>query len=202
MLLPGTCCHWKRNFGGVIPLLSKSFHVICVSYDGFDETENTTFPDMITETRKIEKYITSELDGKIFAAYGCSLGGSFVGLLIQRGNVHIEHGFIGSSDLDQSGAFAAKIQAAIVAPIMAKILRTGELPTFMKKRLEKQSDEDKEYTRKMLSMMGIGEKKDYISKRSIHNQFYSDLVTPLENDIHADGTTVHIFYALKMGGEV
>ena len=34
MLLPGTCCHWKLNFGEVIPLLKDEFHVICVSYDG------------------------------------------------------------------------------------------------------------------------------------------------------------------------
>lgn len=33
-LLPGTCCHWKRNFGKVIPLLESDFHVVCVSYDG------------------------------------------------------------------------------------------------------------------------------------------------------------------------
>lgn len=199
MLFPGTCCHWKDNFGAVIPLLQECFHVICVSYDGFDETEKTIFPDMLTETKLIERYITEKQDGKIFAAYGCSLGGSFVGLLIQRGNIHIEHGIIGSSDLDESGVIATKLQASIVAPIMAKMLHTGVLPKFMQKRLDKQSDEDKAYTRKMLEMMGIGEKKDHISKNSIYNQFYSDLVTPLENDIHADGTMVHIFYALKMG---
>lgn len=25
LLLPGTCCHWKRNFEGVIPYLEKIF---------------------------------------------------------------------------------------------------------------------------------------------------------------------------------
>ena len=25
LLLPGTCCHWKSNFGAVIPLLADSF---------------------------------------------------------------------------------------------------------------------------------------------------------------------------------
>ena len=39
LLLPGNCCHWKSNFGAVIPLLADSFRVLCVSYDGFDETE-------------------------------------------------------------------------------------------------------------------------------------------------------------------
>ncbi|UKI16439.1 MAG: hypothetical protein L6V87_00430 [Ruminococcus sp.] len=36
-------------------------------------------------------------------------------------------------------------------------------------------------------------------KKSIYNQFYSDLVTPLKDNIRVGGTTVHIFYALKMG---
>ena len=36
LLLPGTCCHWKSNFGQVIPLLQRDFRVLCVSYDGFD----------------------------------------------------------------------------------------------------------------------------------------------------------------------
>ncbi len=40
LLLPGTCCHWKLNFGEAIPLLEQHFHVVCVSYDGFDETED------------------------------------------------------------------------------------------------------------------------------------------------------------------
>ena len=54
LLLPGTCCHWKSNFGQVIPLLSDTFRVLCVSYDGFDETEPTEFPTMLEETEKIE----------------------------------------------------------------------------------------------------------------------------------------------------
>ena len=81
LLLPGTCCHWKSNFGQVIPLLQRDFRVLCVSYDGFDETESTEFPTMLAETEKIEAYIRKNCGGHIRAAYGCSLGGSFVGLL-------------------------------------------------------------------------------------------------------------------------
>ena len=47
LLLPGTCCHWKSNFGVVIPLLADSFRVLCVSYDGFDETEQSEFSTML-----------------------------------------------------------------------------------------------------------------------------------------------------------
>ena len=84
MLLPGTCCHWKGNFGKVIPLLAENYHVLCVSYDGFDETEDSEFISMQEETEKIEAYIQNNFGGYIQAAYGCSLGGSFVGLLAAR----------------------------------------------------------------------------------------------------------------------
>ena len=70
LLLPGTCCHWRANFGAVIPLLEKDFRVVCVSYDGFDETEQTIFPDMLTETAKIEAYMQTNCGGHICAAYG------------------------------------------------------------------------------------------------------------------------------------
>lgn len=39
MLLPGTGCYWRSNFGKVIEPLAETFRVACVSYDGFDETE-------------------------------------------------------------------------------------------------------------------------------------------------------------------
>ena len=57
LLLPGTCCHWKGNFGHVLPLLETDFRVLCVSYDGFDENEQTEFPTMMEETVKIEDYV-------------------------------------------------------------------------------------------------------------------------------------------------
>lgn len=67
LLLPGTCCHWKSNFGAVIPLLADSFRVLCVSYDGFDETEQTEFPTMLEETEKIEAYLKTHCSGRIRA---------------------------------------------------------------------------------------------------------------------------------------
>ena len=77
LLLPGTCCHWKSNFGAVIPLLADSFRVLCVSYDGFDETEQTEFPTMLEETEKIEAYLKTHCGGHIRAAYGGKLANGF-----------------------------------------------------------------------------------------------------------------------------
>ena len=130
---PGTCCHWKANFGTVIPLREQDFREVCVSYDGFDETEQTIFPDMLTETAKIEEYIKANYGGHICAAYGCSLGGSFVGLLVQRGNVHIDHAILGSSDLDQDSGLSARFKAWLIVKVLYGMFQKGKLPGFMQK---------------------------------------------------------------------
>ncbi|WP_350309707.1 alpha/beta fold hydrolase [Neopoerus faecalis] len=125
LLLPGTCCHWKGNFGRVIPLLADSYRVLCISYDGFDETEHTEFPTILEETEKIETYIQEHSGGHIRAAYGCSLGGSFVGLLAARGNIHMDYGILGSSDLDQASPIAAKLQTNLLLPLIYPVIRGG-----------------------------------------------------------------------------
>ncbi|MCI7233704.1 MAG: alpha/beta hydrolase [Oscillospiraceae bacterium] len=203
LLLPGTCCHWSV-FKGIIPLLTDAFQVVAVSYDGFDETQpNAEFKNMYEKCKRIEHYIKEKFDGKIFAAYGCSLGGSFVGLLIQRKNIHIDHGFIGSSDLDQAGVIGAKIQSGIVCPIMEKSAKSGKLPDWMANMQRKQAakdGKDPEEVEKSIEFFGNYLKSaQCATKDSIKNQFYSDLITPLEDNIRVENTTVHIFYALKMG---
>ena len=199
LLLPGTCCHWKLNFGEVIPLLEQNFHVVCVSYDGFDETEDSVFPDMLTETEKIEAYIQEHFGGTIRAAYGCSLGGSFVGLLVQRKNIHIDHAILGSSDLDQDAPWKAKLKCKIAIPLLHKIVSTGEYPKILRGLMEKKRTP---YRDKFMGMFSIGNGGlPFIKRESVYNQFYSDLITPLEEKIAVPGTTVHCFYAAKMGEE-
>ena len=94
LLLPGTCCHWKGNFGHVIPLLSDEYRVLCVSYDGFDETEQTEFPTMLEETAKIEDYLKVNCGGHIRAAYGCSLGGACLTRLLALGELPVKRAII------------------------------------------------------------------------------------------------------------
>lgn len=57
----------------------------------------------------MENYILKRHSGHVDGAYGSSLGDSFVALLIQRRRIHIDHGFIGSSDLDQGNPVIARI---------------------------------------------------------------------------------------------
>ena len=198
LLLPGTCCHWKGNFGKVIPLLADTFRVLCVSYDGFDETEHSTFPTMLEETEKIEAYIQQTCGGHIRAAYGCSLGGSFVGLLVARQNIHIDYGILGSSDLDQASPLAAKLQTDLLLPLLYPVLRDGQFRNrFLQKCFQKQMNKMGDYGKAFMEM--LGGVRPYVTQQSCKNQFYSDLVTPLPDKISVPGTEIHVFYALKMG---
>ena len=106
LLCPGTACTWQLNFKNVAEDLARRYRVIAVNYDGFEGDPNVVFTDMRTVTEKIENYILRNHGGRVDGAYGSSLGGSFVGLLIQRKRVHIDHAFIGSSDLDPAADHA------------------------------------------------------------------------------------------------
>ena len=198
LLLPGTCCHWKGNFGHVIPLLQNDFHVLCVSYDGFDENERTEFTTMEDEAGKIEAYINVHCGGHIRAAYGCSLGGSFVGLLAARRNIRMDYGILGSSDLDQASKFAAKLQTELFLPLIYPVVRDGEFKSrLLQKQMAKRAAEMGEYVGAFMSMLGGG--RPYVTLQSCKNQFYSDMITPLPDGLDVPGTEIHIFYALKMG---
>ncbi len=118
LLLPGTACTWQINFAMVIDDLKERYHLICVNYDGFDGDSSKPFTDMLTVTGKIEEYILRNHNGHVDSAYGSSLGGSFVGLLVQRKKIRIDHAILGGSDLDQGGKAIAKLAAGLISHFM------------------------------------------------------------------------------------
>ncbi len=192
MLLPGTACDYQTNFAAVLDRLGEKYHLICVNYDGFDGS-GSVFPDMITVTAKIEKYISERFGGRIDGAIGSSLGSSFVGQLIQRENVHMNHGIFGSPDLDQSGRVSAWLQSKLVVPLLTGF--TGS---------EKKKEKSREKLKSVFEMsdeaadrfIGCFAKFDPVS---IKNEYYTDLLTRLRDDIHVEHTQVHFIYASKMG---
>lgn len=199
LLLPGTACTWEINFHTVIDQLAEQYRLICVNYDGFDdEKETRPFTDMLTVTEKIEDYILENHNGRVDSAYGSSLGGSFVGLLIQRKRIHIDHGFIGSSDLDQGSPVVARIMTWIVGKWIADAGKSEKKQQKLKNMLVKNFGMDMDDETDAF-MGNFAKSITSLHPKTVGREFYSDYVTPLENDIHVDGTTVHIIYALKMG---
>jgi hypothetical protein len=198
LLLPGTACTWQINFAMVIDDLKERYHLICVNYDGFDGDNNQPFTDMITVTEKIEAYILQYHNGRVDGAYGSSLGGSFVGLLVQRKRIHIDHAILGGSDLDQGGKIPAKLAAGIVSHFMKGATKSPKKKEKLMNLLQKalgieMTDETAVFLDQFADSVAS------LHPKTVSREFYSDYITPLENDIHVDGTTVHIIYARKMG---
>lgn len=56
------------------------------------------------------------------------------------------------------------------------------------------------YMKSMMKMFGAGSTRmRFVTKESIANQFYSDLVTRLPDKMDTHGTKIHTSYAVKMG---
>lgn len=201
LLLPGTMCYWKGNFGSVIDQLEKDFFVAVVAYTGFDETDKESYHSVMDEVEKIEQYIMEHYDGSILAAYGCSLGGTFAAQLAARHHIHMKYGIIGSSDMDQAGNLKASLLAALMVKITYHFIHTGHYNSkLMQKRYESQMADPDPYNRAFVAMTGR-DKYDmsFITKESLKNQFKSDLVTRLPEQIDNGETTIHVLYAQKMG---
>lgn len=192
MLLPGTACDYQTNFGSVLDELSKKYHLICVNYDGFDGSD-MIFPDIITVTEKIEQYILDHFNGKIDGAIGSSLGSTFVGQLIQRQNIHIDHGIFGSPDLDQSGKVSAWLQSKLVVPLLTGFTKNEKRKANTKEKLKSFFEMDDDTADKFMACFAK------FNPESIKNEYYTDLLTWLDDDIQVDGTKVHFIYANKMG---
>ena len=196
MLLPGTACDYQTNFAAVLDRLGEKYHLICVNYDGFDGSD-AVFPDMITVTEKIEEYIKENYNGKIDGAIGSSLGSSFVGQLIQRENIHLDHGIFhgifGSPDLDQSGKVSAWLQSKLVVPLLTGFTKNEKKRTKTREKLKSFFEMNDETADRFMGCFSR------FSPESIKNEYYSDLLTWLRDDIHVENTKVHFIYANKMG---
>ena len=192
MLLPGTACDYQTNFAAVLDRLGEKYHLICVNYDGFDGSD-LIFPDIITVTEKIETYIQDHFGGRLNGAIGSSLGSTFVGQLIQRENIHIDHGIFGSPDLDQSGKFSAWLQSKLVVPLLTSFTKSEKKKAKTREKLKNFFEMDDETADRFMGCFSR------FSPESIKNEYYTDLLTWLKDDIHVEGTKVHFIYANKMG---
>ncbi len=191
-LLPGTACDYQTNFASVLDRLGEKYHLVCVNYDGFDGS-GSVFPDMITVTEKIERYIKEHFDGRIDGAIGSSLGSSFVGQLIQRKNIHIDHGIFGSPDLDQSGKFSAWLQSKLVVPLLTSFTKSEKKRMKTREKLKGFFEMNDETADRFMACFSK------FSPESIKNEYYTDLLTWLDDDIHVEHTKAHFIYATKMG---
>ena len=69
------------------------------------------------------------------AAYGSSLGGTLAAQLVARGRVHVDHCFIGGSDLDEGSKLVARFAAETVGRWLENSIRDDKKAAKLKKKL-------------------------------------------------------------------
>lgn len=196
ILLPGTMCHWKANFEKVIPRLLSDFFVLVVSYTGFDMKDRSDSTSVLAEVEKIEAHIKHSYQGKVLAVYGSSLGGTFVAHLVARRKIQLSYAVIGSSDFDQSHRLPAYLKSKFLVELMWPYVTKGHFkPKCLHSYFEKASAKDS-YVKEIFSFV---KGMEFVSKTSVFNQYFSDLITPLPCHVEGSDCQVHIFYAEKMG---
>ena len=142
---------------------------------------------------KIEQHVIKNHGGRLDGAIGSSLGSTFVGQLIQRQNIHLDHGIFGSPDLDQSGKCSAWLQSKLVVPLLTSFTGSEKKREKSKQKLVKFFEMSDETADKFMDCFAK------FKPESIRNEYYTDLLTWLEDDIHVEHTKAHFIYANKMG---
>lgn len=97
---------------------------------GFFVTPRSISARRKTATSRARSAVGSSTSGHIAAAYGCSLGGSFVGLLAATQNIKLDYGILGSSDLDQASKLTAKLQTELFLPLIYPFVRSGSCKIY------------------------------------------------------------------------
>jgi pimeloyl-ACP methyl ester carboxylesterase len=188
MLIPGTGCNWQGEFSEVIDGLTKDYRIICVNFDGHDDKDHNVARHINDQVVGTEKYIKEHYDGHLYGAYGSSLGGSVLGKLLERRNVQINIAVTGSTDFEQKSNPWAALSSALITPIFYYLVKAKHPIKILRKFL----DNIYSNSEKALGTMYKG-----ISYKSLFNIYYTDLVTPVADNIVPKNTKIYCTYGTK-----
>ena len=107
--------------------------------------------------------------------------------------MHMDHGIFGSPDLDQSGKVSAWLQSKLVVPLLTNFTKNEKKKAKTREKLKSFFEMNDETADRFMACF------DKFKPESIRNEYYTDLLTHLNDDIHVEGTKVHFIYANKMG---
>lgn len=135
MCLPGNFMT-HRQFEKIVPLLENDYHVVTVSFDGYDETGKTTYTTGEKQAEKLAKYIKEQLNGKIDLVYAESLGSIPAAFLTRFKDIQIGGVILSGAEYMNYGIFnklAIDLFAPMTYKIMRKIIisRKVKLPKFL-----------------------------------------------------------------------
>jgi len=136
LCLPGNFMT-HRQFEHLVPLLEQEYHVITVSFDGYDETGETTYTTGREQAEKLAAYIREHLDGKVDLVYAESLGSIPAAWLTRYHEIQIGGVILSGAEYMNYGMFnklAIDLFAPMTYKLMNRIITSGEVkfPAFLK----------------------------------------------------------------------
>lgn len=136
MCLPGNFMT-HRQFENIVPMLQNDYHIITVSFDGYDETGKTTYTTGEDQANKLASFIKENLGGKIDCVYAESLGSIPAVFLTRIHDLQIGGIIVSGAEYMNYGIFnnlAIDLFAPMTYRLMTKILSSGEVkfPAFLK----------------------------------------------------------------------
>ena len=136
MCLPGNFMT-HRQFENIVPMLEQEYHVITVSFDGYDETGETFYTTGEDQAAKLAAYIHENLGSKIDLVYAESLGSIPAVFLTRMKGLQIGGIIVSGAEYMNYGIFnglAIKLFAPMTYKLMTKIVNTGDVkfPAFLK----------------------------------------------------------------------
>jgi len=136
MCLPGNFMT-HRQFENIVPMLEQEYHVITVSFDGYDETGKTTYTTGEEQARKLAAFIRERLDSRIDLVYAESLGSIPAVFLTRFADLQIGGIILSGAEYMNYGIFnglAINLFAPMTHKMMTKILSSGDVkfPAFLK----------------------------------------------------------------------
>ena len=136
MCLPGNFMT-HRQFENILPMLEPEYHVITVSFDGYDETGETSYTTGADQAAKLAVFIRENLEGKIDLVYAESLGSIPAVFLTRIKDIQMGGIIVSGAEYINYGIFnglAIKLFAPMTYKLMTRIVNTGDVkfPAFLK----------------------------------------------------------------------
>ena len=98
MLIPGLGVSYEI-FLPLIKVLKDKFHIIAVQIDGFTLGSYTEFTSVDDQAIQVINYIKEKLNGRLYIAYGLSLGGKILSHILERNEAVIDHSILDAAPL-------------------------------------------------------------------------------------------------------
>lgn len=173
-------------FENIIPLLQKNYHLIIPALPGYDFEDNSDFSSVKEIALELNHWLKENNHNKLYAVYGCSMGGSIALMVALNQMVEIDHCIMDGGITPYQLPWIITRFIALKDYLMMMIGKIGGMPLLEKAfATDHYSKEDLQYVVDVLN---------HCSKKTIWRTFESCNNYKIPNPIPKINTQIHYWY--------